>query len=79
MTAHILGMDVVVWNIEIILDERDERVICLFVRRMGATIHHLQCVLPADVIGYLRRVMAHHQQLIAVTDFPQMRFHPVLP
>ena len=71
MTADTLGVDEVVRHIEVVPDDRDERVVCFLVRSMGTTVHHLQSICLADVVSHFGRVMAHNQQLIAVTDFLQ--------
>ena len=58
MATRILGMDVVVRNIEIVSDNIDEGVIRFLVRSMRTTIHQLQRVAFADVVGDNRRIMA---------------------
>ena len=79
MTADTLGVDEVVRHIEVVPHDRDERVVCFLVRSMGTTVHHLQGIGLADVVAHFRRVVAHDQQLITVTDFLQMRLHTILP
>ena len=58
MTTGILGMDVVVGNIEVITYDIHEGIVCFLVRSMRTAIHQLQGIAPADVIGDGWRIMA---------------------